>query len=133
MSERYQRADKKGKSRILDEFIETTHFNWSYASWLLNHHGQRVMFRPGIVLEGDARRRKRPPRTPAYGEQVVQALTKVRELLDFISSRRLAPRETSAHPCAQRLAFPLHLLRAPISPCQTGEVPERPLVHFRLV
>lgn len=90
LSKQYQRAGKKEKGRILDGFVESTGYNRCYASWLLSHHGQRVTFRPDVVLEGDARRRKRPPRTPTYGEEVLQALIKVWELLDFISSRRLA-------------------------------------------
>jgi len=37
VAERYQRARKKEKSKILDEFAKTAQYNRIYASWLLRN------------------------------------------------------------------------------------------------
>jgi hypothetical protein len=48
-----------------------------------------VEVKPLVILEGDARKRTRRPRKKEYGPEVVPALKKVWEMLDFISSKRL--------------------------------------------
>ncbi len=75
---RYLQANRRGKSRILDEFVATTGYHREYAIRLLRHG---------------------PPRRPAgrrhgrriYTLAVVQALTYVWEVCDCICSRRLHP------------------------------------------
>jgi len=42
---RYQRAGKKEKGKILDEFVEVTGYNRNYACWLLRNWGNRVTIR----------------------------------------------------------------------------------------
>ena len=42
VSERYRRGSKKEKGRILDDLVEVTGYNRSYAAWLLNQQGRRV-------------------------------------------------------------------------------------------
>lgn len=91
LAEQYRRASKGERGRILTQFTEATGCNRHYAAWLLRHHGQRVEFQPGIILEGTARRRPRPGRRRQYGAQVLAALKQVWEMLDYISGKRLAP------------------------------------------
>jgi len=87
--ERYRKARKKDKGRILDEFVKSSKLDRCYARWLLRNHGRRVEVKPLVILEGDARKRTRRPRKKEYGPEVVPALKKVWEMLDFISSKRL--------------------------------------------
>jgi hypothetical protein len=91
MAEQYRRASKGKKGQILEQFVAATGYDRHYAAWLLRHHGRRVEFKPGVVLEGSAARRPRPGRKREYGEEVLQALKKVWEMLDYISGKRLAP------------------------------------------
>lgn len=91
LSEQYRRAKKGEKGSILNQFVESTGYDRHYAAWLLRHHGKRVEFKPGVVMEGTAKRRPRPGRKRTYGEEVVQALKKLWEMLDYISGKRLAP------------------------------------------
>jgi len=91
MAEQYRRASKGKKGQILEQFVMATGYDRHYAAWLLRHHGKRVEFTPGVVLEGTAARRRRPGRKRKYGDEVLQALKKVWEMLDYISGKRLAP------------------------------------------
>ena len=87
--ERYRKARKKDKGHILDEFVKSSKLDRCYARWLLRNHGRRVEVKPLVILEGDARKHTRGPRKKEYGPEVVPALKKVWEMLDFISSKRL--------------------------------------------
>lgn len=91
MAAQYRRASKGKKGQILEQFVAATEYDRHYAAWLLRHHGKRVEFTPGVVLEGTAARRRRPGRKRKYGDEVLQALKKVWEMLDYISGKRLAP------------------------------------------
>ena len=91
LAEQYRRSRKKEKRQILDQYVSATGYNRHYASWLLRHHGQRVEFKPGVILEGTAGRRPRPGRKRKYGDEVLQALKKIWEMLDYINGKRLAP------------------------------------------
>jgi hypothetical protein len=91
LAAQYQRARKGEKGRILDQFVEATTYNRHYAGWLLRNQGRRVVFMPGVVLEGTARRGPQAGRKRTYGEEVLQPLKKVWEILDYISGKRLAP------------------------------------------
>ena len=91
MAEQYRRASKGKKGQVLEQYVKATGYDRHYAAWLLRNHGKRVQFKPGVVLEGTAARRPRPGRKREYGEEVLQALKKVWEMLDYISGKRLAP------------------------------------------
>lgn len=89
----YQRARKKEKGAILDQFIAATGYSRCHARWLLRHHGRRVVLdRAGerTVLVGDVR--KPAPRTRArtYGEKELKALLQVWRIFDYICGKRLA-------------------------------------------
>jgi hypothetical protein len=56
VSKRYQRARKKEKSKILDEFVEVTGYNRAYASNLLNNWGKKIYRRISLPCAGQKRR-----------------------------------------------------------------------------
>lgn len=90
LAEQYRRASKGGKGKLLDHLVEATGYNRCYARRLLRNHGRRVQVNPGLVVEGDVRVRPQRARQRKYGGEVLAALKKVWETLDFISSKRLA-------------------------------------------
>lgn len=88
---RYQRARKKDKGFILDEFTELTGFGRRYASYVLRSHGRRVWVNETTVIQGDVRKGKTRKKPPVYGSDVLEALKKVWDIMDFICGKRLAP------------------------------------------
>lgn len=90
LTEQYRRGSKGEKKRLLDQFVEATGCNRSYASRLLRNHGRQVRMNPKVVAEGDARLRPRRNVKRKYDDEVIAALTKIWEMLDCISGKRLA-------------------------------------------
>lgn len=88
--ERYRKARKKEKGRILDEFVKTAKCSRYHARWLLRNHGRRIEVKPLIFVEGDARKRVRQRRKKDYGPEVLPALKQIWEMLDFLCGKRLA-------------------------------------------
>jgi len=76
--ERYLRADKKDKGKILDEFVNVTGYRRKSAIRLLHRRRQGV----------PRRRRGRPKK---YGSYAIEALKLAWEATDRICSRRLQP------------------------------------------
>jgi len=58
MAERYRRSGKKEKGRLLDELVEVTGYNRSYATWLLNQQGRKIWVRRDLVVVGEIGVRK---------------------------------------------------------------------------
>lgn len=81
ISKRYQRARKKEKSKILDEFVEVTGYNRAYASNVLNNWGKKIYRRIGgesvVFVLGKRKRKKRQPRKRYYDEEVEKPLKKI--------------------------------------------------------
>lgn len=79
---RYQRASKRQKMLMLDEFVAITGYNRTYAAWALRHSAG-----PGQPVK------KKPPqlRTRKYGEDEFKALRKIWAVLSMPSGKRLAP------------------------------------------
>ena len=91
-AKRYQRARKKEKVNILSEFIETTGYHRSYASYLLKNHGRRIKVANNVYCEGSVYKKvKRQPAKKAYDDAVFVALKKVWVIMDTICGKRLAP------------------------------------------
>jgi hypothetical protein len=87
--DQYRRSGKKEKGVILGQFVQATGYSRCYARWLLRNHGRRVELKPGLFVQGEARPRSRPGRKRVYGVEVLDALKKVWEILDYISGKRL--------------------------------------------
>jgi hypothetical protein len=91
-AQRYRRARKKEKSRILDEFLELTRYNRKYAIHVLANYGKKKRLEiNGTVIEATVgvRQRKKYSREPTYGEEVKEALTKIWIVYDCICGKRL--------------------------------------------
>lgn len=89
--ERYRKAGKKAKGRMLDEFVETTGHNRVYAARILRNHGRRVEVAPSRFVEGDVRLRPERLRKRTYTKEVVDVLKKLWVMLDYITAKRLKP------------------------------------------
>jgi hypothetical protein len=87
--ERYRKACKKEKTAILDVFVHETGYSRCYARWLLRNHGRRVEVVPGVILEGDARTRRRRAPKRTYGPELVAPLKKLWAMLDYVNAKRL--------------------------------------------
>jgi hypothetical protein len=74
---RYQRAGKKERSEILDEYVRTTGHHRKYAIGVLSGKRQHV---PGPIHR---------PRRAKYGVEEAQALLSLRDLFDGICAKRL--------------------------------------------
>ena len=86
----YHRADKSGKSRILDQVCWATEYNRDYARRVL-----RQMYTPRVV-------RPRVVRPPKYGPDVVAALEKCWQVLGAPAGKRLAPGLAELVPALRR-------------------------------
>lgn len=75
---RYRKANKREKSRILDEFVAATGYNRKYAIQLLRNGPSRPS-------------RKRRGRSLIYGPDVVAALVQVWETCGHLCGKRLKP------------------------------------------
>ena len=91
---RYQKACKKEKGRILDEFVKLTGLNRKYASWVLTTWGKKrycwVDGRLVRLVVGAHRKKKRKPKARIYDGEVFKALRKVWYIFDCPCGRRLA-------------------------------------------
>ena len=88
-TQRYRQGSKKVKRQILDEFCKTTGYSRGYARFVLRNHGRQVWLRGGKVVVGDARQRQQRLKPRYYDEQVVQALIKLWQLLNYLCGKRL--------------------------------------------
>ncbi len=91
LSIRYQKASKKQKGIILDEFTALTCYNRSYASYLLSTDGKKVRVNSGVVIKANVTKKANRQRQKFYDEKVKRVLRQIWEMMDYISSKRLAP------------------------------------------
>jgi hypothetical protein len=87
--QRYRQGGKKVKRQILDEFCRTTGYSRGYARFVLRNHGRQVWLRGKKVVVGDARQRQQRLKPRYYDEQVVAALSKLWQLLNYLCGKRL--------------------------------------------
>ena len=91
-AKRYQKARKKEKVKILGEFVETTGYHRSYASYLLKNHGRRIKVGKNLYCEGNVYHKlKRQPAKKIYDQAVFVTLKKIWIIMDTICGKRLAP------------------------------------------
>ena len=88
-TQRYRQGSKKVKQQILDEFCETTGYCRSYARYVLRNHGRQVWLRGKRIIVGDMHKRQQRLKPKYYDEQVVQALIKLWQLLNYLCGKRL--------------------------------------------
>ena len=93
LKDRYQRLSKKEKAIFLNEFIQLTRYNRSYAARALrikevlgyiNIAGKRVK----LVRDNGKIKRKKEK---IYDKKVLNALKEIWKICDYICSKRLAP------------------------------------------
>ena len=95
LAPQYQRAHKKERTKILDEFVHLTGLVRSYASYVLKHYGSRrsvvVNGERVVVVVGERGagtcRRKRSRR---YDAEVVKALQRLWTFSNGLCGKRLA-------------------------------------------
>ncbi|SPQ00891.1 Integrase catalytic region (fragment) [Candidatus Sulfobium mesophilum] len=88
---RYQKATKKDKGLILDEFTKLTGYGRRYASHLLTCHGRRLRIRKHCVVQVDAGKTTPRKKAKVYDDAVTKALKEVWYIMDCICGKRLAP------------------------------------------
>lgn len=105
VAKRYQRARKKEKGRILDEFVSLAGYTRCYASCILRNWGRRIVLKfggsksvilpkadiPLVCLQGERRQGAKRGRRRIYGKAVVTVLKKIWVICDCICGKRLAP------------------------------------------
>ncbi|HQG82177.1 MAG TPA: transposase family protein [Caldisericia bacterium] len=94
MAERYRKATKKEKGKILDEFIALTNYHRTYASYLLSSHKKkriRSNKNPQTIFEADITKKMKRTREKYYDIDVFKALKKVWVIENCICGKRLAP------------------------------------------
>ena len=91
IANRYKNASKKEKSAILDEFVNLTGYNRSYACWLLSSEGKTLHLSSGLAIKGAHDKKSPKAVTRIYDDLVVSALVKVWTIMDQICGKRLAP------------------------------------------
>jgi len=96
IQDRYGKAAKKARSKILDEFTATTSYNRNYATKILRLKVGKVIgySRMGgkkIKYVIGKRKRKKYKKPRIYTYDVFLKLKKIWVIFDFICSKRLAP------------------------------------------
>src|SRR3970282_423621 len=89
-AERYRRARKKEKGRILDDLIALSGYNRWYAVGLLRGQGKAIKGGGRLRLGGDLGRSTQRRRPRIYDGVVLEWLKKIWAILDFVCGKRLA-------------------------------------------
>jgi len=93
LKDRYQRASKKEKTMLLNELIQLTRYNRSYAARALRIKevlGYMNIGAKRVRLVRDNRKIKRKKKK-IYDQEVLVALKEIWKIGDYICSKRLAP------------------------------------------
>lgn len=92
---RYQKASKKQKGPMLDEFTTLTGYNRSYGSHILANWGKKVYLRirgeTVVAILGAPRKKARGQRPRKYDERFLRVLRSMWELSDYACSKLLVP------------------------------------------
>jgi hypothetical protein len=74
---RYQKARKKEKGVVLEEFTKLTGYGRRYASYVLGGHSKKVRINKSYVIQGDIRKKARRKNPKVYDGTVEEALKKI--------------------------------------------------------
>jgi len=88
MAAGYQRARKKAKGVILEQFVELTGYVRRYGARLLREHGKKTRVGKTTII-GDLTKNAGRKRQPVYDGEVVEALRKIWMIMDCICGKRL--------------------------------------------
>lgn len=95
VARRYQKASKKTKGLILDEYGALTGYNRSYASYVLRKWEKKVFLKvkgePVAVILGQPRQRIKRQRRRTYDEGILSVLRSIWFISDYLCGKRLAP------------------------------------------
>lgn len=94
-AKKYRKENKKGKTRILNEFVETTGYTRKYATHILANWGKEKILKINgkavRVIIGEKRKKVTRNKPRKYDKDVKKALKKVWYIYDCICGKRLAP------------------------------------------
>lgn len=106
MARRYQKASKKLKGPMLDEFTALMGYNRSYASHILANWGKNVYLRVKgqtlAVVLGRPRKKPRMTRPRKYDDKLLRVLRSLWEVSDYLCGKRLAAFIRTALPVLER-------------------------------
>lgn len=88
IQEQYQKANKKEKTRLLNEYCRNTGQNRKYAIRILNDQMTQMTDEPELTLIRSSCKKSRDSK---YNHQIRAALVKVWEIMDYPCGQRLAP------------------------------------------
>ncbi len=91
VAERYQKARKKDKGLILDEFVKLTGYSRRYGSHVLISHGRKIRISEHCVLKLDAKKTAPRKKPKVYDNEVAKALKEIWYIMDCICGKRLSP------------------------------------------
>src|SRR3970040_245091 len=89
-AERYRKARKKEKGRVLDDLIALSGYNRWDAVGLLRGQGKLIQGGRGLRLVADLVRSTKRRRPRIYDGVVLEWLRKIWAILDFVCGKRLA-------------------------------------------
>jgi len=90
LAARYQKATKKEKQAMLDEFTQLTGYNRCYASHLLASHGKQLLLNHARFVAKISKRTSHG-RAKIYDHHFKSALKMIWVMMDCICGKRLAP------------------------------------------
>ncbi len=87
----YQKASKKEKSKILDDFVRFSGLNRNYSATLLRTNGKTLYIRPKIKVKADITKdgKHKRGRKRIYEEELIPILIKVWEYSSCACGKRL--------------------------------------------
>lgn len=89
-AKRYQKARKKEKKEILNQFIKLTGLTRNHAATLLRNHGRKIKIYGKYVLLSDITKKMiRKGRNKKYDKTVLDPLIKIWKIMGFICGKRL--------------------------------------------
>lgn len=89
LSRKYQKAGKKEKGNILNEFIGLSGYNRSYASYVLSNWGNKVRVGKTLFVLGRRRKKRISPRKKFYGADLMKPLKKIWGISGMICGKLL--------------------------------------------